>query len=49
MVRTVYFQADERNTFMSAIYSFDTLRGLGAKVVWITPEIREELNKETAH
>jgi biopolymer transport protein ExbD len=48
MVWTVYFEADERSTFMSAIYSFDTIRGLGARVVWITPEIREELNKETA-
>jgi len=48
MVWTVYFEADERSTFMSAMYSFDTIQGLGAKLVWITPDIREELNKEAA-
>ena len=49
MMWTVYFEADEGSTFNSAIYSIDTIQGLGAKVVWITPDVREELNKETAH
>jgi biopolymer transport protein ExbD len=49
MVWTVYFEADENCTFESVIYSFDTIQGLRAQVVWITPHIREELNREPAH
>jgi biopolymer transport protein ExbD len=48
MVWTVYFEADEHCMFMDAIYSMDTIQRLGAKVAWITPQIREELNSEAA-
>jgi polar amino acid transport system substrate-binding protein len=49
MVWTVYFEADKNCTFADAIYSFDTIQGLGAQVAWITPHMREELNREAAH
>jgi biopolymer transport protein ExbD len=41
MVWTVYFEADRDCAFMDATYAFDTIQGLGAKVVWITPGMRE--------
>jgi hypothetical protein len=47
-VWTVYFEANEDCTFMNATYTFDTIQGLGAKVVWITPRIRQELNRKDA-
>jgi hypothetical protein len=47
-VWTVYFEANEDCTFMNATYTFDTIQGLGAKVVWITPRIRQELNRQDA-
>jgi biopolymer transport protein ExbD len=47
-VWTVYFEANEDCTFMSATYAFDTIQGLGAKVVWITPRIRQELSRQDA-
>jgi biopolymer transport protein ExbD len=49
MVWTVYFEADKNCTFADAIYSFDKIQGLGAQVAWITPHMREELNREAAH
>jgi biopolymer transport protein ExbD len=49
MVWIVYFEADQNGTFANAIYSFDIIQGLGAQVVWITPHIREELNREAVH
>jgi biopolymer transport protein ExbD len=48
MVWTVYFEADKNCTFGDASYSFDTIQGLGAQVVWVTPHIRAELNREAA-
>jgi biopolymer transport protein ExbD len=47
-VWTVYFEANEDCTFMNATYTFDTIQGLGAKVVWITPRIRQELSRQDA-
>ena len=34
---------DLRN--MNAIYAMDTIQGLGAKLVWITPKARQEIEK----
>jgi biopolymer transport protein ExbD len=45
MVWTVYFEADYDTLYMDAIYAMDTIRGLGAKLVWITPKAREELQQ----
>ena len=46
MVWTVYFEADEASNFDDTTYSIDTIQGLGAKVFWITPQVRKELNDE---
>lgn len=45
MVGTVYFEADGDVLNMDAIYAMDTIQGLGAKLVWITPKVRQELEK----
>jgi biopolymer transport protein ExbD len=44
----VYFEADGNCEYSDAIYSIDTIQGLGASLVWITPRLREELNKKPA-
>jgi biopolymer transport protein ExbD len=47
-VWTVYFEADHDVQNMNAICAFDTIQGVGAELVWITPTVREELQqKET--
>lgn len=38
----VYFEADDNCLYMDAIFAMDTIEGLGAKVIWITPKTREE-------
>jgi biopolymer transport protein ExbD len=43
MVWTVYFEGDYDTLHMNAIYAMDTIQGLGARLIWITPKIREEL------
>ena len=40
---TVYFEADRDTLNMDAIYAMDTIQGTGAKLVWITPKMRAEL------
>jgi biopolymer transport protein ExbD len=45
MVWTVYFEADPDAMYMDAIYAMDTIRGCGAKLVWITPKIRKEFQQ----
>jgi biopolymer transport protein ExbD len=39
---TVYFEADADTIYMDDIYAMDTIEGCGAKLVWITPKMREE-------
>jgi biopolymer transport protein ExbD len=43
LVWTVYFEADYDTLNMNAIYAMDVIQGLGAKLIWITPRVREEL------
>jgi biopolymer transport protein ExbD len=45
MVWTVYFEADYDTLNTDAIYAMDTIQGLGAKLVWITPKVRDELQQ----
>jgi biopolymer transport protein ExbD len=45
MVWTVYFEADFDALNMDAMYAMDTIQGLGAKVAWITPKVREEIQR----
>ncbi len=39
---TVYVEADPDTQFMDTVYAIDTIQGLGAKVFWITPQMRQE-------
>lgn len=39
---TVYFEADSDTAFGNAVYALDTIQACGAKVVWVTPKMREE-------
>ena len=41
----VYFEADGNCLYMDAAYAIDTIQGLGAKLIWITPKTREEWKK----
>ena len=47
-VWTVYFEGNGDGVFMDAAYAIDTIERLGAKVVWITPKMREELSRMEA-
>ena len=44
-VWVVYFEADVDCLYMNAVYAMDTIQGLGAKMIWITPKTREEWKK----
>ena len=47
MVWTVYLEADYDSLFMDATSAIDTIQGLGAKVIWITPKMREEWKQKS--
>jgi biopolymer transport protein ExbD len=47
MVWTVYFEADYDCFFSDATFAIDTIQGLGAKVIWITPKSREEWKQKS--
>jgi biopolymer transport protein ExbD len=49
MVWTVYLEADSGCLFMDVVHAMDTIQGLGAKFVWITPRTREEWNRKSIH
>jgi biopolymer transport protein ExbD len=49
VVWTVYFEADERSDYGDAVFAINTIQKLGAKVIWITPKVREELNRNVVH
>jgi biopolymer transport protein ExbD len=44
----VYFEADFDCAFMDAAFAIDTIQGLGAKLIWITPRTREEWKRKTS-
>jgi biopolymer transport protein ExbD len=46
MVWTVYFEADENARVSDAEYAMNTIQHLGAKLIWLTPRTRKELNQE---
>jgi biopolymer transport protein ExbD len=48
MVWTVYLEADSNCLFMDVVHAMDTIQGLGAKLVWITPKMREEWNRDSS-
>jgi biopolymer transport protein ExbD len=37
---SVYFEGDDDT--LDDIYAMDTIQGCGAKIIWITPKLREE-------
>jgi biopolymer transport protein ExbD len=39
---TVYFEADPDTEFRDAAYAIDTIQACGAKLIWITPKMRKE-------
>jgi biopolymer transport protein ExbD len=41
----VYFEADGDCLYMDAAHAIDTIQGLGAKLIWITPKTRKEWKK----
>ena|ERR1700722_1188536 len=43
VVWTVYFEADYNTLNMDAIDAMDTIQGLGANILWITPQVRKNL------
>ncbi len=45
----VYFEADERSDYGDAVFAINTIQKLGAKVIWITPKVREELDRNVVH
>jgi biopolymer transport protein ExbD len=47
MVWTVYFEADSDCLFMDATSAIDTIQGLGAKVIWITPKTRGDWKQKS--
>jgi biopolymer transport protein ExbD len=48
MVWTVYLEADNDCPYMDAVYAIDTIQGLGAKLIWITPRTRAEWKQKQA-
>jgi biopolymer transport protein ExbD len=39
---TVYFEADADTAYGDAVYAIDVIRGCGAKLIWVTPKMREQ-------
>jgi hypothetical protein len=39
----VYFEGDRDALNMNALYAMDAIQGLGAKLIWLTPKVREQL------
>ncbi len=40
---TVYFEANADTPYMDAVYAIDVIQGCGAKLIWVTPKMREQL------
>ena len=47
MAWTVYLEADSDCLFMDLAQVMDTIQRLGAKVVWVTPKMREEWKQKS--
>lgn len=42
---TVYFGADADTSYMDAVYAMDVIQGSGAKLIWVTPKMREQFRR----
>jgi biopolymer transport protein ExbD len=47
MVWSVYLEADRNCTFAKVAYAMAMIQDAGANVAWITPQIRDELNRHS--
>jgi biopolymer transport protein ExbD len=45
-VWTVYVEAEYDTVYMDTAYAIDTIQGCGAKVIWITPKLREQMTTQ---
>ena len=45
-VWVVYFEADGDCLYMNAVYAMDTIQGLGAKTIWITPQDTKRMEEK---
>ena len=43
---TVYFEGDADTLYMDDVYAIDTIQGCGAKLIWITPKMRDEWTRK---
>jgi biopolymer transport protein ExbD len=43
---TVYFEAEPDADYMDALYAIEKIQACGAKLIWITPRMREEWGKK---
>ena len=39
---TVYFEADADTPYVDAVYAIDVIQACGAKLIWVTPKMREQ-------
>ena len=39
---TVYFEADADTLYMDAVHAIDVIQGSGARLIWVTPKMREQ-------
>lgn len=46
IVWSVYFDADRDALNGDAIYAMDTIRSLGATLIWLTPKVRQEMEQK---
>lgn len=44
---TVFFEAQPDVPYMQAIYAMDAIQACGAKLVWITPKMREDWQQKS--
>ena len=44
---TVYFEGEPDVPYMEAVYAMDTIQACGAKLVWITPKVREDWQQKS--
>jgi biopolymer transport protein ExbD len=45
VVWMVYFEADDNASVANAVYAMDAIQSVEAKIIWITPKVREEYSR----
>jgi len=44
---TVYFEAEPDVPYMEAVYAIETIQACGAKLIWITPKMRDDYQQKS--